>query len=474
MTDEGFAIEGYAPGDVMAALGGKGCGDVTAEEAAEVARGLNAVVAAEIAGGVRGARVELAAELLAGTRRRRAELEAVPVPYVVAIVECGDGVREKAVLTRVPTDGLDVDGIAAACIPAGQTPLEVRRGDEVLKVAEVVGEGVLTAKVADPAAYIAAAPDDAALPEGMYLRALQDLCEERCWGVERQARGSYLIDARDCLGAKVLIDVSGAMGRPEIADPGTWVAAAGASVEAALSELEVDAADPNYAIARSFRAEALRRELPDIVGEAARTARWRSLDPEMVPVQEAAWALTMPDGRQAVAECHLTDEEESPWGFAFYFAGFTFEPDEGKWVEQDGGLFWGHTRADDPELAMEAICSCGSPLDPDRVVEIDYDLLEGIGLWSQEGRPLTPEEMGGQSRDISPAMAPAEIELAVEELEDVLVDDDGRIIGGWRGYPAGTDREEIWHDIDEAHPDGYVALAKRLGSHPRDGRHTRP
>lgn len=474
MTVERFEIEGYAPDDVVKALGGEPDGGVTPEEAAEVARGLNAAVAAEIAGGIRGGRVELASELLAEARRRRAELEAVPVPYVAAMAARGDGAMEKALLTRIPTDGLDVGGIAFACVPAGREPIEAAREVAGRGVVEIVGDGVLTAKVVDLAAYIAAAPDDAVLPEGMYLKALEDLCEERCWDVERLARGSYLIDARDCLDARVRIDVSGAMGRPEIADPETWVAASATGVEAALSEIEVDAADPNYAMARSLRAEALRRELPDMVGEAARTARWHSLDPSMVPVQEAAWATTLADGRQAVAECHLTDEEDSPWGFAFYFAGFTFEPDEGKWVEQDGGLFWGHTRADDPDLAAEAICSCGADPDMDRIVRIDYDLLEAIGLWSHEGRALTPGEMGAPAREISQSMEPAQIERAVSELQDVLVDDDGRLLDGWRGYPAGTDREEIWRDIDEAHPDGYVALVNRLESHPRDGRHTRP
>lgn len=401
MTDERFEIEGYAPESVINALSGRGVGDVTPEEAAEVARGLNAVVAAEVAGGIRGGRAELAAALLAEARSRRVELESVPVPYIAAIVEHEDGAREKALLTRVPTDGLDVDGIATACIPADLAPMEVSRRLELLGVVRVVDRGTMAARIVDPAAYIAAAPDVAAMPEGMYLKALGDLCEDRCWGVERQASGYYLVDVRDCLGVKVRIDVSAAMGEPEIADPKTWVAAAAAGVAAALPEVEADAEDPDYAMARTLRAETLKRELPAMVGGAVSEARWHSLDPSMVPVQEAAWATVLADGRQGVAECHLTDDEESPWGFGFYYAGFAYAADEGRWVEQDGGLLWGYTRADDPDLALEAICSCGPALDSTRVAEIDYDLLETIGLWSHEGRALTPEEMGATGLEIS-------------------------------------------------------------------------
>lgn len=445
MTDERFEIEGYAPEGVMAALSASGAGDVTPEEAAEVARGLNAVVAAEIAGGIRGGRVGLAAELLVEARRRRAELEAVPVPYFAAIVEREDGSREKALLTCVPTDGLDVDGIAAACVPADQAPLEVMRGGELLRVARVVDRGAMSARVVDPASYIAAAPDDAALPEGMYLKALEDLCEERCWGVERQARGSYLIDVRDCLGVKVRIDVSAAMGGAAIADPRTWAAAASAGVDAAMPEVEADTGDPDRALARGLRAEFLNRELPAMIGDAVAVARWHSLEPSMVPTQEAAWATVLADGRQAVAECHLTDDEDSPWGFGYYFAGFAYEPDEGRWVEQDGGMFHCYTRADDPDLEQEAICSCGPSPDLEQAVRIDYDLLETIGLWSHEGRALTPDEMGAPPRALPPSMAPAE-----------------------------TGREGVCRGVDGTHPDGCAALVDGAESRPRDGRRARP
>lgn len=445
MTGERLKIEGYAPESVIAALSGSAAGDVTPEEAAEVARGLNAVVAAEIAGGIRGGRVGLAAELLAEARRKRAELEAVPVPYTAAIVERGDGSREKALLARVPTDGLDIDGLAAAIVPEGDAPSEVERAGEVLKVADVVGQGVLPARIADPAVYIAAAPPEAAMPEGMYLRALEDLCESMGWDVERRSRGSYLIDPRDVIGAKVPIDVSHLIEDPAIADPATWIEAAREGVEAALSAAAVEDGDPNLAMARRARAEALSRELPSMVGEVMSQARWHSFGPSMVPVQEAAWALSLGDGRQAVAECHLTDDEESPWGFGFYFAGFTYEPEDRRWVERDGGLFWGHVRADEPELALEAICSCGPALDLDRVVQIDYDLLEGIGLWSHEGRALTPDEMGAPPRALPPSMAPAE-----------------------------TGREGVCRGVDGTHPDGCAALVDSAESRPQDGRRTRP
>lgn len=90
-----------------------------------------------------------------------------------------------------------------------------------------------------------------------------------------------------------------------------------------------------------------------------------------VEVQKAAWAMDLGGGRQAVAECHLTEDDDSPWGYGFYFAGFTFDPDEGEWVEQDGGLFWGYRSADDPELTIEVLGSCGMAFDEGDFVRVD-------------------------------------------------------------------------------------------------------
>lgn len=65
---------------------------------------------------------------------------------------------------------------------------------------------------------------------------------------------------------------------------------------------------------------------------------------------------------------------------------------------------------------------------------------------------------------ITPRLSPAEIEMLARELEDVLVDDDGRLLDCWRGYLAGTNREEIWLDIDSSHPDGYVKLRESINA----------
>lgn len=65
---------------------------------------------------------------------------------------------------------------------------------------------------------------------------------------------------------------------------------------------------------------------------------------------------------------------------------------------------------------------------------------------------------------ITPRLSPAEIEMLTRELEDVLVDDDGQLLDCWHGYPAGTNREEIWLDIDSSHPDGYVKLRESINA----------
>ena len=43
-------------------------------------------------------------------------------------------------------------------------------------------------------------------------------------------------------------------------------------------------------------------------------------------------------------------------------------------------------------------------------------------------------------------------------LGDALVDDEGRLFSRWRDYPAGTGREDIWHDFDEACEGGVHSL----------------
>lgn len=84
-------------------------------------------------------------------------------------------------------------------------------------------------------------------------------------------------------------------------------------------------------------------------------------------------------------------------------------------------------------------------------------------LWSSEPEwKETPGEGVPIGETITAALGPDAIEKMTSELQDVLVDDDGRLLFDWYGYPAGTDREEIWLDIDEAHPDGYVEVCRRI------------
>ena len=52
------------------------------------------------------------------------------------------------------------------------------------------------------------------------------------------------------------------------------------------------------------------------------------------------------------------------------------------------------------------------------------------------------------------------------ELGDVCVDDDGCIDQDWQGYPAGTDREDVWHDIEEDFGCYGVTVAKLMDLEP--------
>ena len=64
----------------------------------------------------------------------------------------------------------------------------------------------------------------------------------------------------------------------------------------------------------------------------------------------------------------------------------------------------------------------------------------------------------GPYEQVSPSMSDDELKEAWAELEDVLVDEDGLLLSDWHGYPAGTDREEIWLDFDAAYSAGVHAL----------------
>lgn len=119
---------------------------------------------------------------------------------------------------------------------------------------------------------------------------------------------------------------------------------------------------------------------------------------ENVEVEEAAWAAVTKDGRQIAAECHLTEDDESDWGWTFYFSGHFYDPQKQEWIEYDGGCFWAFQNADDPELACHAQCSCGIPFDDGDFHRIDYDLLSevGVNVHFHEGyhaRPFTKDEI---------------------------------------------------------------------------------
>ena len=51
-----------------------------------------------------------------------------------------------------------------------------------------------------------------------------------------------------------------------------------------------------------------------------------------------------------------------------------------------------------------------------------------------------------------------EIEKLWEILGDVPIDDDGRILEAFLGFPERTDRTEIWKWFDERYQDGVVKL----------------
>lgn len=94
---------------------------------------------------------------------------------------------------------------------------------------------------------------------------------------------------------------------------------------------------------------------------------------------------------------------------------------------------------------------------------------KAVKIWYDLSEFESGEEMA-EKGCFAPFRAQAERIAQAEELwrglGDVAVDDDGRIDAEWHGYPAGTDREEIWHDIEDEFGKDGVTVAKLMGLEP--------
>lgn len=160
-------------------------------------------------------------------------------------------------------------------------------------------------------------------------------------------------------------------------------------------------------------------ELPQLVEDAMAAAPWLDFTEADVKVPEAAWAFETEDGHQCVAECHLTDDEDSPWGCAFYFSTYTYSSELRMWQEYDGGMFWGYKNADDPDLKTEALCACKYPYSDGDERRIDYGLLDIHGVWDEHGLPFTSTELGGLHDDTG-----LDLDAEARQMRDTMLDRD--------------------------------------------------
>ena len=160
-------------------------------------------------------------------------------------------------------------------------------------------------------------------------------------------------------------------------------------------------------------------ELPQLVEDAMAAAPWLDFTEADVKVPEAAWAFETEDGHQCVAECHLTDDEDSPWGCAFYFSTYTYSSELRMWQEYDGGMFWGYKNADDPDLKTEALCACKYPYSDGDERRIDYGLLDIHGVWDEHGLPFTSTELGGLHDDTG-----LDLDTEARQMRDTMLDRD--------------------------------------------------
>ena len=107
------------------------------------------------------------------------------------------------------------------------------------------------------------------------------------------------------------------------------------------------------------------------------------------------------------------------------------------------GLYWCREGDGSVTAVDNTSGSCLVEGFPDKLEALDWLLTNGLP--GDHVRPLSQ-------------LSQDELEQAWSDLGDALVDDDGRLLGAWRDYPAGTDREEIWLDFDAAYGGGVHSL----------------
>ena len=232
-----------------------------------------------------------------------------------------------------------------------------------------------------------------------YLRSFEQALEDRGWWVLEGVSGDVfsLTHAPMFPGVDPEFTVPLDMRGKDLSDPQAWIEAA---QDSAASDIVfwtggVRKDEPGWIAEKIKRfKEGALIELPRLTEEAMAAAPWLDFTEADVKVPEAAWAFETEDGHQCVAECHLSYDEDSPWGGAFYFSTYTYSAELGMWQEYDGGIFWDYSNADDPDLKASALAVCEYPCCEGNVRRIDYDLLDTHGVWDRNGSPLTSEELG--------------------------------------------------------------------------------
>lgn len=252
-----------------------------------------------------------------------------------------------------------------------------------------------------------------------YLRSFKQTLEDGLWRVREGVSGDVFSLTYGPMfpGVEPEFTVPLDMRGKDLNDPKAWIEAAkdAAASDTVFWSGGVRKDEPGWVAEeiKRFKEGAL-AELPQLVEVAMAAAPWLDFTEADVKVPEAAWAFETEDGHQCVAECHLTDDEDSPWGCAFYFSTYTYSSELRMWQEYDGGMFWGYKNADDPELEAEAIGACEYSCGDGDERRIDYGLLDTHGVWDGHGLPLTPDELG-RAREGSAL----DLDAEVDELRDV-------------------------------------------------------
>ena len=115
-------------------------------------------------------------------------------------------------------------------------------------------------------------------------------------------------------------------------------------------------------------------------------------DYDSCPCEQAAWRVydLMCEHEPMYFEAHVTDDEESPNGFGWYFSSHLRNAD-GTWSEYDGGQYWDYESAEE----FEGVIGEAVPFAAFEARPVEYEEFERVAF--QVPRSLSEREAAARA-----------------------------------------------------------------------------